>query len=62
MIIDSSLAKSIRRKMAEQFMSNVDLARKLNLHRTTVSKAIIGDCKVNKATYIKFVQWLTEDL
>ncbi|MFS6043616.1 transcriptional regulator [Streptococcus agalactiae] len=56
------MALSIRRKKAENILTISQLANLLDIHRTTLSRLLLGNCKVNKSTYEKLVNWLVEDL
>ncbi|MSU87419.1 hypothetical protein EA459_05205 [Streptococcus dysgalactiae subsp. dysgalactiae] len=62
MIVSEKMALSIRRKKAENILTISQLANLLDIHRTTLSRLLLGNCKVNKSTYEKLVNWLVEDL
>lgn len=62
MLVSEKMALSARRKKAENILTTTQLANQLNIHRTTLSRLLVGNCNVNKSTYEKLVDWLVEDL
>lgn len=62
MLIDETVAVKVRKKRAVENIGKVNLAKKLNITPTTLSKVELGNYDAPRRIYQSVMNWLVEDL